>query len=41
MLAACAAEEQIDRGTNPSTLWFAMNSSRTGMVLSTEEPKPY
>jgi hypothetical protein len=42
VLAACAGEDAANRGgTNPPTLWLAMNTGQTTMQLVADEPRPY
>ena len=40
LVAACAGETS-GTGTNPPTLWLAMDLGQTQMVLVGEEPHPY
>jgi hypothetical protein len=40
VLAGCAGDESAG-GTNPPTLWLAMNTGGTQMSLVGEEPHPY
>jgi hypothetical protein len=40
LVAACSGETG-ETGTNPPTLWLAMDLGQTQMVLIGEEPHPY
>ncbi|HEY5950210.1 MAG TPA: hypothetical protein VIV40_32165 [Kofleriaceae bacterium] len=41
VLAGCAGEDSGPAGTNPPTLWLAMNTADTQMMLVGEEPHAY